>query len=91
MALFLHEFVQEEWTMKKLQILGSGCPNCQKLAAQTEAAAKAMGLEYELEKVTDMDAIMASGVMTIPALAVDGQVMVVGRIPSISDLQKLLA
>ena len=44
--------------MKKLQILGTGCPNCIKLTAQTEAAAKAMGLEYELEKVTDLDKIM---------------------------------
>ncbi len=77
--------------MKKLQILGTGCPNCQKLTAQTEAAAKAMGLEYELEKVTDLDQIMAFGVMMTPALAVDGQVKVVGRIPSVADLQKLLA
>ena len=77
--------------MKKLQILGSGCPNCVKLAAQTEAAAKAVGLEYELEKVTDLDQIMSFGVMMTPALAVDGQVKVVGRIPSVAELQKMLA
>lgn len=77
--------------MKKLQILGTGCPNCIKLTAQTEAAAKAMGLEYELEKVTDLDKIMEFGVMMTPALAVDGEVKVVGKIPSVADIQKLLA
>jgi len=77
--------------MKKLQILGSGCPNCQKLTAQTESAAKALGLDYELEKVTDLDQIMSFGVMMTPALAVDGQVKVMGRIPSVAELQKLIA
>ena len=76
--------------MTKLQILGTGCPNCIKLTAQTEAAAKALGMEYEIEKVTDIDEIMAMGVMMTPALAVDGQVKVMGRIPSISELQKLI-
>lgn len=77
--------------MKKLQILGTGCPNCQKLTAQTEAAAKAIGLDYELEKVTDLDQIMSFGVMMTPALAVDGEVKVMGKIPSIAELQKLIA
>lgn len=77
--------------MKKLQILGTGCPNCVKLTIQTEAAAKALGLDYELEKVTELDQIMAFGVMMTPALAVDGQVKVMGRIPSVAELQKLLA
>jgi small redox-active disulfide protein 2 len=77
--------------MKKLQILGTGCPKCQKLSEMTERAAKTLGLEYELEKVTDIDRIMAFGVMMTPALAVDGQVKVVGRIPSVAELQKLLA
>ena len=77
--------------MKKLQILGTGCPNCVKLTIQTEAAAQALGLEYELEKVTDLDQIMSFGVMMTPALAVDGQVKVVGRIPSVAELQRLIA
>jgi small redox-active disulfide protein 2 len=76
--------------MKKLQILGTGCPNCMKLTSQTEAAAKALGLEYELEKVTDLNEIMAFGVMMTPALAVDGQVKVMGKIPSVAEIQKLL-
>ncbi len=77
--------------MKKLQILGTGCPKCQKLAAQTEAAAQAAGIEYELEKITDIDAIMDFGVMMTPALAVDGEVKVVGKVPSVAEIQKLLA
>ena len=77
--------------MKKLQILGTGCPKCQKLAAQTETAAQQMGLAYELEKVTDIEQIMSFGVMMTPALAVDGQVKVMGKVPSIADIQKMLA
>ncbi len=77
--------------MKKLQILGTGCPKCQKLAAQTEAAAQAAGIEYELEKITDINAIMDFGVMMTPALAVDGEVKVVGKVPSVAEIQRLLA
>jgi small redox-active disulfide protein 2 len=77
--------------MKKLQILGTGCPKCQKLADQTEAAAQAAGIEYELLKVTDMNEIMDFGVMMTPALAVDGEVKLVGKVPSVGDIQKLLA
>lgn len=77
--------------MKKLQILGTGCPKCQKLAAQTEIAAQEMGLAYELEKVTDIEQIISFGVMMTPALAVDGQVKVMGKVPSVADIQKMLA
>ena len=77
--------------MKKLQILGTGCPKCQKLAAQTEAAAQEAGITYELEKVTDINAIMDFGVMMTPALAVDGEVKIVGKVPSVAEIQKLLA
>jgi small redox-active disulfide protein 2 len=62
--------------MKKLQILGMGCPKCRKLTEQTETAAKALGIEYQLEKVTDINQIMSFGVMMTPALAVDGIVKV---------------
>ena len=67
--------------MKKLQILGTGCAKCQKLAENTKAAAEAMGLEYELEKVTQLDQIMKFGVMVTPALVVDGVVKVSGKVP----------
>ena len=76
--------------MKKIQVLGTGCPKCKKLAEAADAAAKALGLQYELVKVTDLNEIMKFGVMMTPALAVDGQVKVVGKVPSVEDLQKLL-
>ena len=76
--------------MKKLQILGTGCPKCKLLAENTEKAAKALGLEYELVKVTDIAAIMSFGVMTTPALAVDGVVKVVGKVPEADAIQALL-
>jgi small redox-active disulfide protein 2 len=76
--------------MKKLQILGTGCPKCQKLAANARAAAEAAGIEYELEKVTDINEIMAFGVMVTPALAVDGEVKVVGKVPEPDAIKDLL-
>ena len=77
--------------MKRLQILGTGCPKCKKLAENAEAAAKALGVEYTLEKVTDINEIMKFGVMMTPALAVDGEVKVVGRVPDVEEIMKLLA
>jgi len=76
--------------MKKLQILGTGCPKCQKLAENAEAAAKAAGVDYELEKITDVNAMMQMGVMITPALAVDGEVKVVGKVPAPDAIRKML-
>ena len=76
--------------MKKLQILGTGCPKCKKMADNTEAAAQSLGIEYQLEKVTDINEIMKFGVMMTPALAVDGQVKVVGKVPAPDEIKKLL-
>ena len=77
--------------MKKLQILGSGCSKCKKLTEQVELAASQLGIEHEIEKVTDMEEIVSFGVMRTPALAVDGQVKVAGNIPSIEELKRLIA
>jgi len=77
--------------MKKIQILGTGCPKCKKLAENAEMAAKALGIEYELVKVTDIGEIMKFGVMMTPALAVDGVVKVVGKVPSPEELKQKLA
>ncbi len=77
--------------MKKLQILGTGCPKCKLLAEITEAAAKELGIEYELEKVTDLNEIMTYGVMMTPGLAVDGQVKIVGKVPSLEEVKTLLS
>jgi len=73
-----------------MQILGTGCPKCKKLTENAEAAAKALAVEYELVKVTDINEIMKFGVMMTPALAVDGVVKVVGKVPSIEEIQKML-
>lgn len=77
--------------MKKLQVLGTGCAKCQKLTEHAEAAAKALGIEYELEKVTDFDRIVEFGLLTTPALVVDGEVKVAGRVPTVAALQELIA
>ncbi len=76
--------------MKKIQILGTGCPKCRKLAENTETAAKELGIEYELEKVTKINDIMKFGVMMTPALAVDGKVKVVGKVASVEELKEML-
>ena len=77
--------------MKKLQILGTGCPKCRKLAESAEAAAKELGIEYTVEKVTDIEEIMKFGVMMTPALVVDGVVKSFGTLPNAEAMKKLLA
>ena len=77
--------------MKKIQILGTGCKKCMTLAETADAAAKALGLEYTLEKVTNLNDIASFGVMFTPALVVDGQVKVAGKVPGLEDIKKLLA
>ena len=76
--------------MKKIQILGTGCAKCQKLAENTKQAADNLGLEYEMIKVTDINEIMGFGIMTTPGLAVDGKVLLVGKVPNPTDIEKLL-
>ncbi len=76
--------------MKEIQILGTGCPKCKKLAENAEAAAKQLGIEYEIRKVTDINEIMKFGVMMTPALAVDGRVKIVGKVPSADEIKGVL-
>ena len=77
--------------MKKVQILGMGCAKCSMLAERAEQAAHALGLDYTLEKVTDLDAIVASGALSTPALVVDGQIKVAGRVPTVDAIKAMLA
>ncbi|MFH1738756.1 MAG: thioredoxin family protein [bacterium] len=77
--------------MKKLKVLGTGCPKCVKLAQTAEQAAKELGLDYEIEKVTDIQQIMAFGVMMTPALVVDGEMKVVGKTPSVEEIKSMLS
>ena len=76
--------------MKKIQILGTGCAKCQKLADNAKQAAENLGLDYDMEKVTDLNQIMSFGVMTTPGLVVDGKVLITGKVPSPTDIEKLL-
>ncbi len=77
--------------MKRVQVLGVGCARCRKLAENAQAAVATLGAEYRVEKVTDIAEILKFGVMMTPALAVDGQVKVVGRVPDVEEIRKLLA
>jgi small redox-active disulfide protein 2 len=76
--------------MKKIQILGTGCAKCEKLAVNARTAADALGLEYVLEKVTRINDIMAFGVMLTPALAIDGQVKAAGKVLSTDEIKAML-
>ena len=76
--------------MTKLQILGTGCPKCQKLTELTEKAAQELGVDYEFEKVKDINEIMSYGVMITPALAVNGEVRLAGKVPSVEEIKKIV-
>ena len=76
--------------MKKLQILGTGCPKCRKLVENAEAATKELELDFEIEKITDINEIMNFGVMMTPALAVDGDVKVMGKVSSVEEIKAML-
>jgi small redox-active disulfide protein 2 len=75
----------------KIQILGSCCPKCATLGDNAEAAAKGLGVEYEFEKITDINEIMKFGVMMTPGLVVDGEVRSVGKALSVEEIKKILA
>ncbi|MCB1662366.1 MAG: TM0996/MTH895 family glutaredoxin-like protein [Pseudomonadales bacterium] len=75
----------------KFQIYGSGCSKCKALTDNAKAAAQALGISYDIEKITDMNDIIDAGVMRTPALAIDGEVVVEGKISSVDEIQKLLA
>lgn len=77
--------------MKKIQILGTGCPKCEKLTELATQAVNELGLECEIAKVKDITEIMAMGVMMTPALAIDGEVKVSGKTPSIEEIKAILS
>ena len=77
--------------MKKVQILGTGCPKCKKLFEASQQAVKDLGIEAEVTKVEDINEIMKFNVMMTPALAVDGEVKVVGRIPKPDEIKAMIA
>ena len=76
--------------MKKIEILGTGCPKCAQLAANAEQASTELGIAYELKKVTDINDIMTFGVMITPGIAVDGQVKASGKVASTEEIKQWL-
>lgn len=74
----------------RVEILGTGCPNCKRLAANTEAAIEELGLQAEIEKITDIDQITGYGVMMMPALVIDGTVVSAGKLLNKDEIKKLL-
>jgi len=74
----------------KIEILGTGCPKCQTLASNAAAAVRELGIEATVEKVTDIVEIANRGVMMTPALSVDGDIKLVGRVATVKELKGLL-
>ena len=74
----------------KIQVLGTGCAKCKLLAEQTERAVRELGLAAEVEKVTEINEILDFGVMMTPALVIDGEVKVTGKVPAIDELKDML-
>lgn len=73
-----------------IQILGMGCSKCQKLEENARQAANELSLDFQVEKVKDLQQIMTFGVMITPALVVDGVVKVAGKVPGVEDIKKIL-
>ena len=76
--------------MHKIEILGIGCAKCNKLEELARKASDELGIEYEVQKVKDIDQIMDYGVMITPALVIDGQVKVAGKVPSYEEVKKMV-
>ena len=77
--------------MKKIQILGTGCPKCNKLAKNAKEAAESLGIEHQTDKVTKINDIISFGVMVTPALVIDGQVKSVGKVPGVDEIKEMLS
>ena len=77
--------------MKKLIVLGPGCPRCENLAKLTRQAADQLGIEYELEKITEINRFIDFGVMMTPGLVIDGEVKLQGKVPTLDELKGILA
>jgi len=76
--------------MKNIQVLGPGCPKCEEMYQNVERCAKELDIEFQIEKVSDIQKITEFGVMMTPALVIDGDVKIVGKVPSDDELKKVL-
>ena len=77
--------------MTKIEILGTGCAKCARLYANVEQAVKDLGITADVVKVEDLDAIVESGVMMTPALFINGEIVVEGRVPPVDEIKAMLA
>jgi small redox-active disulfide protein 2 len=77
--------------MKRIEVLGPGCANCRVLYERTQRAVKELGLECELEKITDLNVIMGYRILSTPGLVIDGVVRFTGRVPSVEQLKEMLS
>lgn len=77
--------------MIRIEVLGPGCSNCERLYKNTERAVKELGLECVLEKITDLNVIMGYHIMSTPGLVIDGVVKFSGRVPSVEQLKEMLS
>jgi small redox-active disulfide protein 2 len=75
----------------KIEILGTGCPKCETLAKNVETAVRELGIEATIDKVTDIVEIANRGVMLTPALSIDGEIKLVGRVATVEELRALLS
>lgn len=74
----------------KIEILGSGCPKCEKTESNVKEAVDSLGIDAAVTKVTDQDEIVARGAMRTPAVAIDGEIVVSGKVPRVSQLESIL-
>ncbi len=76
---------------KSIEVLGPGCSNCKVLYERTREAVRDLGLDATVEKISDLNVIMGYRIMATPALVVDGQVKVAGRVPSVEQIKEVLS
>lgn len=74
----------------KIQVFGPGCAKCEQVAENAKAAAESLGIEYEIEKISDFNVMMGFGVMMTPAIAIEGEVKVVGKVPTVDEIKNML-
>jgi len=77
--------------MVKIEVLGSGCANCNRLEALAKDAVSKLGLRAQVEHVTDIREILARGLLATPGLAIDGKVVLAGRVPSAAEVEGIIA
>ena len=82
---------EKECELKTIQVLGPGCPNCQKLVENAETAVRELGVDCDVKKISDIQEIMQFNVMLTPALAIDGVVKSSGKVLSVDELKEILS